>query len=187
MFFFVLKVAYLSIEMVYVSILSLESQVCLLSISLLDLQPRLIPKSIMPFDFKKYDAKCEAMNADQLHLEWQHYTRLISGASTSTAVSGIAVPFTLGVSTIGIAVAAPAIHNARKKRAIIEKHLQKHGSTHSTRKRDVLGPMAVSSTIGVVTLGVGAVGADVIGQAGAEQGISMIVENELAGKSIHTF
>src|ERR1700712_430776 len=137
----------------------------------------------MPFDFKKYDAKCESMNVDELHLEWQHYTRLIAGASTSTAVSGIAVPFTLGVSTIGVAVAAPAIHNARKKRAIIEKHLQKLGTTHNTRKRDVIGPMAVSGTIGVVTLGVGAVGADVIGQAGAEHGIGMIVENELAVKA----
>ncbi|QDS72875.1 hypothetical protein FKW77_007498 [Venturia effusa] len=137
----------------------------------------------MPFDFKKYDAKCNAMDVDQLHLEWQHYTRLIAGASTSTAVSGLAVPFTFGVSTIGVAVAAPAIHNARKKREIIEKHLQKLGTTHDTRKRDVLGPMAVSSTIGVVTLGVGAVGADVIGQAGVEHGVNMIVENELAVKA----
>jgi hypothetical protein len=137
----------------------------------------------MPFDFKKYDAKCAAMSVDELHLEWQHYTRLISGASTSTAISGIAVPFTLGVSTVGVAVAAPAIHNARKKRAIIEKHLQKLGTTHNTRKRDMLGPMALSSTVGVMTLGVGAMGADVIGQAGVYHGIDVIVQNEMVVKA----
>lgn len=43
----------------------------------------------MPFDFKKYDAKCAAMNAAELQREWEHYTRLISGSATSTAVSGL--------------------------------------------------------------------------------------------------
>lgn len=136
----------------------------------------------MPFNFKKYDAQCEAMDADQLHLEWQHYTRLISDASTSTEVSGIALPFTLGVTTIGVGVAAPAIQNARKKRAIIERHLQKLGTIHNTRKRDVLGSIVINSMIGVVTLGIEAVGADAIGQVGVDHGISMIVENELAVK-----
>ncbi|KAF9872990.1 hypothetical protein CkaCkLH20_09500 [Colletotrichum karsti] len=138
----------------------------------------------MPFDFKAYDAKCNGLTPEELQREWEHYTRLIAGASTSTAVSGIAVPFTLGVSTIGVAMAAPAIHNARKKRDIIEKHLNKHGATHVTRKRDVLGSMAVSGTIGVVTLGVGTTGADAIATAGAEHGISAVVENETAIKVI---
>ncbi|KAF2434090.1 hypothetical protein EJ08DRAFT_23026 [Tothia fuscella] len=93
------------------------------------------------------------------------------------------VPFTLGVSTIGVAMAAPAIHNARKKREIIECHLQKLGTTHNTRKGDVLTPMAISGTIGVVTLGVGSMGADAIGQAGVEHGVTMVVENELAVKA----
>ncbi|KZL77194.1 hypothetical protein CT0861_06847 [Colletotrichum tofieldiae] len=138
----------------------------------------------MPFDFKAYDAKCNGLTPEELQREWEHYTRLISGASTSTAISGIAVPFTLGVSTIGIAMAAPAIHNARKKREIIERHLQKYGMTHLTRKRDVLGSMAVSGTIGVVTLGVGTAGADAIATAGAEHGISAIVENDTAIKVV---
>ncbi|KAL0942052.1 uncharacterized protein CTRU02_204815 [Colletotrichum truncatum] len=138
----------------------------------------------MPFDFKAYDAKCNGLTPEELQREWEHYTRLIAGASTSTAVSGIAVPFTLGVSTIGVAMAAPAIHNARKKRDIIEKHLQKHGATHVTRKRDVLGSMAVSGTIGVVTLGVGSMGADAVANAGAEHGISAIVENDTAIKVV---
>ncbi|RYP71339.1 hypothetical protein DL770_008146 [Monosporascus sp. CRB-9-2] len=138
----------------------------------------------MPFDFKAYDAKCNGLTPEELQREWEHYTRLISGASTSTAVSGLAVPFTLGVSTIGVAMAAPAIHNARKKRDIIEKHLQKHGRTHVTRKRDVVGSMAVSGTIGIVTLGVGTAGADAVATAGAEHGISAIVENETAIKIV---
>ena len=72
----------------------------------------------MPFDFKKYDEKCAGLTAEQLQLEWNRYTRLITSASTSTAVSGAAVPVTFGVSAVGVALAAPALHNARKKRTI---------------------------------------------------------------------
>lgn len=90
----------------------------------------------------------------------------------------------MGVSTIGVAMAAPAIHNARKKRDIVEKHLNKHYTTHVTRKRDVLGGVAISGTIGVVTLGVGTMGADAIAAQGAEHGIAAIVENDLAIKVV---
>ncbi|KAL3605073.1 hypothetical protein FPOAC2_00015 [Fusarium poae] len=121
---------------------------------------------------------------EELQREWEHYTRLISGAATSTAVSGCAIPLTLGVSTIGVAMAAPAIHDARKKREIIERHLNRLNATHHTRKRDVLGSMAVSGTIGVVTLGVGSMGADAIATAGAEHGIQSIVANETAIKIV---
>ncbi|KAI8720226.1 hypothetical protein NCS52_00467600 [Fusarium sp. LHS14.1] len=136
----------------------------------------------MPFDFKAYDEKCRGLTLEELQREWEHYTRLISGAATSTAVSGMAIPLTLGVSTIGVAMAAPAIHNARKKREIIERHLNRLQATHHTRKRDVLGSMAVSGTIGVVTLGVGSMGADAVATAGAEHGIQSIVANETAIK-----
>ncbi|KAH7196338.1 uncharacterized protein B0J16DRAFT_325831 [Fusarium flagelliforme] len=138
----------------------------------------------MPFDFKAYDQKCQGLTLEELQREWQHYTRLISGAATSTAVSGCAIPLTLGVSTIGVAMAAPAIHNARKKREIIERHLNRLNSTHQTRKRDVLGSMAVSGTIGVVTLGVGTMGAEAVATAGAEHGIQSIVANETAIKIV---
>lgn len=129
----------------------------------------------MPFDFEAYDTKCQGFTPDELQREWQHYTRLISGAATSTAVSGIAIPFTLGISLIGVALAAPSIHNARKKRAIIKKHLNKHDMTHRTRFRDVAGSMALSGTIGVVTLGVGSSGAEVV---------SAVIENEVAAKVV---
>lgn len=138
----------------------------------------------MPFDFKAYDQKCQGLTLEELQREWEHYTRLISGAATSTAVSGCAIPLTLGVSTIGVAMAAPAIHNARKKREIIERHLNRLNATHKTRKRDVLGSMAVSGTIGVVTLGVGSMGADAVATAGAEHGIQSIVANETAIKLV---
>ena len=138
----------------------------------------------MPFDFVAYDQKCAGLTAEELQREWQHYTRLITGAATSTTVSGLALPLTLGVSSVGIAMAAPAIHNARKKREIIERHLQRHNAHHVTRKRDVLGGAAVSGTIGVVTLGVGTMGADVVAQQGAEHGINAIVANETAIKVV---
>ncbi|KAF7503504.1 hypothetical protein GJ744_003695 [Endocarpon pusillum] len=137
----------------------------------------------MPFDFKEFDVKCSAMTAEELQKEWEHYTRLISGAATSTAVSGVAMPFTLGVSAIGIGLAAPAIHNARKKREIIEMHLNRHGTKHSTRKRDVLTPMAISGTVGVVTLGVGSIGADAITNQAVEHGVYAIAEQELLVKA----
>lgn len=136
----------------------------------------------MPFDFKKYDLKCTQMNPEQLQKEWEHYTRLISGAATSTTVSGLALPFTAGISVIGVGMAAPAIHNARKKREIIEKHLKNHSTTHNTRAKDVLGSMAFSGTLGVLTLGVGTMGAEQLAQVGAEQGISAIVANDTAIK-----
>ncbi|KAI6778453.1 uncharacterized protein J7T54_005359 [Emericellopsis cladophorae] len=138
----------------------------------------------MPFDFQKYDEKCRGLTPEELQREWQHYTRLITGAATSTTVSGLAVPLTAGVSTIGVALAAPAIHNARKKREIIERHLTRHSASHVTRKRDVFSGVAISGTIGVMTLGVASIGADTIAAQGAEHGISAIVENDTAIKVV---
>ncbi|KAF3161890.1 hypothetical protein TWF106_001055 [Orbilia oligospora] len=136
----------------------------------------------MPFDFQKYDAKCAAMTPAELQLQWEHYTRLISGAATSTAVSGVALPLTMGVSVVGVALAAPAIHNARKKREIIEKHLNSHGTSHVTRKRDVLTSVAISGTVGVVTMGASTLAADAVTSHAANYGIQQVVENELAIK-----
>ncbi|KAF3079179.1 hypothetical protein TWF102_002956 [Orbilia oligospora] len=136
----------------------------------------------MPFDFQKYDAKCAAMTPAELQLQWEHYTRLISGAATSTAVSGVALPLTMGVSVVGVALAAPAIHNARKKREIIEKHLNSHGTSHVTRKRDVLTSVAISGTVGVVTMGASTLAADAVTSHAANYGIQQVVENELAVK-----
>ncbi|KAJ9664910.1 hypothetical protein H2201_004962 [Coniosporium apollinis] len=138
----------------------------------------------MPFDCKAYSAKCDTMSIEELQKEWEHYTRLISGAATSTTVSSLAIPFTLGMSVIGVAMAAPAIHNARKKRAIIETHLEALDSTHRTRKRDVIGSMALSGTIGIGMLGLAPPGAETIMTAGAEHGIEMLAANETAVKVV---
>ncbi|KAK2031018.1 hypothetical protein LX32DRAFT_671974 [Colletotrichum zoysiae] len=138
----------------------------------------------MPFHFDEYEERCNSLTPEELQREWEKYTRLISSASTSTALNGVALPFTLGISIIGIGLAAPYIHNARKKREIIERQLQKHGSTHHTRMRDVLVSMAASGTITGTTLLVGGVGADAITIAGVEHGVSAIIENEIATKAV---
>lgn len=92
------------------------------------------------------------------------------------------MPFTLGVSGIGVGLASASIHNARKKREIIDKYLTHQGAKHQTRKRDVLTPMAISGTVGVVTLGVGSAAADAITNQAAEHAFTTIAENELAVK-----
>jgi hypothetical protein len=94
----------------------------------------------MPFDFEEYQKKCDGLTTEQLHREWENYTRQIAGGATSTATSVMFSPFTGGVSLLGIGLSAPRIHNARKKREIIEAGLQARGTTHNTRKRDVIAP-----------------------------------------------
>ncbi|KAG4421381.1 hypothetical protein IFR04_005440 [Cadophora malorum] len=132
----------------------------------------------MPFDFDTYQSKCENLTPEQLHREWENYTRQISGGATSTATAVLFSPLTAGISLVGLGLSAPRIHNARKKRAIIEAKLQAHGQTHNTRKRDVIAPMAISGTIGGLTLGLAGPGADLIaGEAvgkGAEYAAAQI-------------
>ena len=59
---------------------------------------------------------------------------------------------------IGAGISAATIHNARGKRAIIEKQLSQQGTTHHTRKSGVTGSMAFSSIIRVLTFGVAVTG-----------------------------
>ena len=121
--------------------------------------------------------KCDKMTVDELHHEWNNYTRHVAGGATSTTLSVGFAPITMGASLIGVGLSAPRIHNARKKRAIIEAHLQARGTTHHTRKRDVAGPMALSTAIGGLTLGLAPAGADVVGAHAAEQGFHTIAGN----------
>ena len=103
----------------------------------------------------------------RLHREWENYTRQISGGATSTAASVLFSPFTAGVSLVGLGLSGPRIHNARKKREIIEAGLKERGTTHHTRKRDVVAPMAIAGTLSGLTLGLAAPGADmIVGAAG---------------------
>lgn len=107
----------------------------------------------MPFDFKEYQTKCDGMSTEQLHKEWENYTRQVSGGATSTATSVLFAPVTGGISLVGLGLSAPKIHNARKKREIIEAGLKARGTTHNTRKRDVIAPVAITGSISALTLG----------------------------------
>jgi hypothetical protein len=131
----------------------------------------------MPFDYKKFSAECDVMSEVTLQKEWENYTRQIAGSATSTAISISAAPFTLGISFIGLGFSCPRIHNARKKRHIIQTHLEALDLTHHTRKRDVCGSMALSSAIGAATLGFAAPGADAVAAIGAEHAIMAIEES----------
>lgn len=131
----------------------------------------------MPFNYKEFSAECDNMTVEQLNNEWNIYTRHISGGATSTAMSVGFAPFTLGASLLGLGLSTPRIHNARKKRAIIEAHLQAQGTTHGTRKRDVMGSMALSGTVGGLVLGLAPPGAEAVGTLGAEHAIAAIATN----------
>lgn len=124
----------------------------------------------MPFDYEAYSQKCSTMTAPQLQLEWENYTRQLAGGATSTGLAVAFSPITAGVSLVGLGVSAPRVHNARKKRDIIQKYLIAQGATHNTRKRDVALPAAISGTIGGVTLGLAGPGADLLGGVAAEKG-----------------
>jgi hypothetical protein len=130
----------------------------------------------MPFDYNEYQQKCNTLSTDQLHREWENYTRQIAGGATSTVTLVIFSLVTGGISLIGLGLSAPRIHNARKKRAIIEAGLQARGATHNTRKRDVVAPIAIAGTISGLTLDLAEPGADIIaGEAvgkGAKYAIS---------------
>jgi len=107
----------------------------------------------MPFDYDDYKKKCDTLTTEQLHKEWENYTRQIAGGATSTATSVLLSPLTAGISLMGLGLSAPRIHNARKKREIIQAGLEARGGTHNTRKRDVIAPMAVAGTISGLTFG----------------------------------
>ncbi|MCJ1408553.1 hypothetical protein MMC19_002628 [Ptychographa xylographoides] len=131
----------------------------------------------MPLDYEEFSTKCDAMSIEELHKEWNNYTRQISGGATTTTLSVTFAPLTMGASLIGLGLSAPRIHNARKKRAIIEAHLQACGTTYHTRKRDVMGAMALSTTIGGITLGMAPAGAHEMGMMAAEHAIHAIAGN----------
>ncbi|KAI2487814.1 hypothetical protein Ptr902_01947 [Pyrenophora tritici-repentis] len=125
----------------------------------------------MPFDFGKYDEKCSQMSPEQLQLEWEHYTRLISGAAASATLGGSALVFTAGVSIIGVAIGSAGFHNARKKRQIIKRHLARYREAPTTRRRDVMGSAAFNGAVGITTLGLGTLGAEKVLELGIEHGV----------------
>ncbi|EMD67008.1 hypothetical protein COCSADRAFT_351596 [Bipolaris sorokiniana ND90Pr] len=123
----------------------------------------------MPFDFDAYDKKCSQMSPEELHLEWNHYTRLISGAAASATLGGSALVFTGGVSIIGVAIGSAGFYNARKKRQILKRHLDREHRTN--RKRDIVGSAAFNGAVGLTTLGLGTLGAEKVLELGIENGV----------------
>lgn len=79
----------------------------------------------MPFNFKEYEAQCSRKSRPELQHDLQHYDNVVTGASAGTGISIITAPLTMGVSLLAIGGTAPAIHNARKKRAILRRQLQR--------------------------------------------------------------
>jgi hypothetical protein len=131
----------------------------------------------MPFDYANYQEKCNDMTAEELQKEWENYTRQISSGATSTATSILLMPLTAGVSAVGLGISAPRIHNARKKREIIEAGLRARGTTHHTRTGDVLAPMAVSGIIGGLTLGLVPAGASDFAALAAGRAVEVAATN----------
>jgi hypothetical protein len=131
----------------------------------------------MPFDYDKYQEKCDGMTAEQLQKEWENYTRQMSAGATSTATSILFMPLTAGLSVVGVGLSAPRIHNARKKREIIEAGLQARGTTHKTRAGDILAPLAVSGIIGGLTLGLVPPGVDSVAGVAAGRGLEIAATN----------
>jgi len=131
----------------------------------------------MPFDYDSYQEKCDGMTTEQLQKEWENYTRQMSAGATSTATSIIFMPLTAGLSVVGVGLSAPRIHNARKKREIIEAGLKARGTTHKTRTGDVLAPMAVSGIIGGLTLGLVPPGVDSVAGVAAGRGLEIAATN----------
>jgi hypothetical protein len=127
----------------------------------------------MPLDFEDYEKKCNGMRKEQLHKEWENYTREITGGAASTATSVLLSPLTTGVSLIGLGVSAPRIHNARKKRQIVEAGLKARGTVHHTRKRDVYAPIAVQGAVSGLTLGLVTPGVDTAAGAVIQHGVEI--------------
>ena len=117
------------------------------------------------------------MTAEQLQKEWENYTRQMSAGATSTATSILLMPLTGGISAVGLGLSAPRIHNARKKREIIEAGLRARGTTHHTRMGDVLAPMAVSGVIGGLTLGLAPPGASDLAAVAVGRAVEIAATN----------
>lgn len=136
-------------------------------------------KKLRGFKFAEFDAMCADLSDAELQLKWQHYTRALTSASTSTTVAVLAAGPTGGVSVIGAMIAGPLLHNARKKRQMVGRHMRARGLEPETRSRDVYVPLAIGTAIGAATMGVGSVGAEALAVDG-------IVDKTVAKVILHT-
>jgi len=125
------------------------------------------------------------MTKEQLHAEWDNYTREISAGATSTATSVLLSPLTAGISLVGLGISAPRIHNARKKREIIDAGLHARGTVHHTHVRDVVAPMAISGAISGLSLGIAGPAVNVAGAAAVQHGVGVVATNAALAATAH--
>lgn len=131
------------------------------------------------FKFAEFDALCADLSDEELQLKWQHYTRALTSASTSTSVAVLAAGPTGGVSIIGAMIAGPLLHNARRKRQMVGRHMRSRGLEPETRRKDVLVPMAIGGAVGAATMGVGSIGAEALA-------VDAVVDKTVAKVVLHT-
>ncbi|KAL0939504.1 uncharacterized protein CTRU02_206114 [Colletotrichum truncatum] len=135
----------------------------------------------MPFDAEAYDLKCRQMDDNALIARREHYVRQIASSSTGAALRTAAGAATAGLTWLMIPYDAARIHNARRKRKILEKHAIDRGLTIETKCGDVLGPMALGATLGVVAFEGAQMCADMV--MGADGGGSA-AESKEAGEAV---
>lgn len=131
------------------------------------------------FKFAAFDGLCADLSDEELQLKWQHYTRALTSASTSTTVAILAAGPTGGVSMIGAMIAGPLLHNARKKRAIVGRHMLSRGLEPETRSKDIYVPLAIGSAVGAATMGLGSVGAEALA-------VDAIIDKTVGKVVLHT-
>ena len=128
----------------------------------------------MPFDFTAYKQKCKSLSIEELQLEWNKYTREKSGGATATTISILFAPITAGVSLIALGLSSPQIHNARKKIEIINAELLSRKSKPRTFLRDIAGPVFLSWTIGMLSVGLADPVAQLLGAGFGEKGVEYV-------------
>nr|KAK5434799.1 hypothetical protein LTR18_010295 [Exophiala xenobiotica] len=99
----------------------------------------------MPFHFTKYERKVAKMNNNELRESKEHYNRSAYGGGAGYVASAILLPFTLGISSIGLVSSGAVSLNASKKVYIINEEMRSRGAYAPTRKRDVAVGIATSA------------------------------------------
>ncbi|GKT48476.1 uncharacterized protein ColSpa_08657 [Colletotrichum spaethianum] len=104
----------------------------------------------MPFDPEAYRLKCAEMPDDVLLARRSHYVRRLASSATGAALHTAAGGFTFGLTWLLVPYDAARIHNARRKRRILEEHALDRGLAVETKRGDVLVPMAAGLALGAV-------------------------------------
>jgi hypothetical protein len=99
----------------------------------------------MPFDYDAYRRKIRRMSYEDLVNQKKHYNRTIASGITGELGSIVMIPFSLGLSSVGVLASGAAAVNGAYKVNLIDRELASRGQSCATRKRDVLGGMAIGT------------------------------------------